>query len=585
MKSLVQEIRARHLDRIGATYAVVGWILVQGASILLPTFNAPAWILRAFIIALIVGFPIVMTAAAIFVPRSIEAPERSTTAFATLLGLGLLAAVLLTGFGYFLYRTGSASVAAAPPANSIAVLPFANLSGDPSRRYLSDGVSDELITDLARLPSLRVAARSSSFALANKNIDAKEAARILNVHAVLEGSVREAGDRVRISAQLVNGGDGFQIWSESYDRQESDILQLQDDIARAVTSALSAKLLKGMPHAKSISPEAYRLYLQGKFYSARDNEDDLKHANDLLARAAKLAPNYAAIYAEAASAQLELAEVYGRSQWLQPAEESSRKALALDSGNLHALTVLAEVNIDKWQWEAALDLLRKARAVNPNNIYVLHLQSVLATIFQFPQEALEAEKAAAKLDPLSFGLKFNIAQWYDRAGRYREAEAAIAEAAKLQPTNTDAKSMRCLIAIHSGRIADAQKLVAELRSAIAKDPQNFVDCPFAVALAQRKSVEARKLIESAAKDFLANGGYATPIGDAYRKLGDFAEAMRWYERAYTLREILLLDVPFQREKAPGFLGSKAWKDLWGRPPIRQWEKTRAEIAPQFQHGE
>src|SRR6185437_9668246 len=119
MNSLVQEIRARHLDRIGATYAVVGWILVQGASILLPTFNATAWIFRGFIIALIVGFPIVLITAAILVPRSIEAPEKSTTAFATLLGLGLLAAVLLTGVGYFLYRTGSAPVVAAPPANSI----------------------------------------------------------------------------------------------------------------------------------------------------------------------------------------------------------------------------------------------------------------------------------------------------------------------------------------------------------------------------------------------------------------------------------------------------------------------------------
>jgi TolB-like protein/Tfp pilus assembly protein PilF len=585
MKSLVQEIRARHLDRIGATYAVVGWILVQGASILLPTFNAPASVLRGFIIALIVCFPVVLTAAAIFVPRSIEAPEKSTTAFATLLGLGLLAAILLTGVGYFLYRTGGAPVGSGPPANSIAVLPFANLSGDPNRRYLSDGVSDELITDLARLPSLRVAARSSSFALANKNVDAKAAARILNVRAVLEGSVREAGDRVRISAELVNGADGFQMWSESYDRQESDILQLQDEIARAVTSALSAKLLNRMPRATSISPDAYRLYLQGKFFSARDNEEDLKHANDLLARAAKLAPNYAAIFAEAASAQLEMAEIFGRQQWLQPAEEGSRKALAIDPGNLHALTVLAEVQIDKWNWQAALDLLRKARAVNPNNIYVLHLQSVLATIFQFPQESLAAERSAAKLDPLSFGLKFNIAQWYDRMGRYREAEIAIGEAAKLQPTNIDARSMRCLIAVHSGRLAEAQRLASQLRPALAKDPQNFADCPFAVAMADHKPAEARKLIEGAAKDFLANGGYATPIGDSYRKLRDFAEAMKWYERAYTLREILLLDVPFQREKTPGFLATKAWKELWGRPPIRRWEKTRAEIAPQFQRGE
>jgi TolB-like protein len=162
----------------------------------------------------------------------------------------------------------------APPAASVAVLPLANLSGDPKKDF-SEGIADQLINTLSQIPSLHVAARTSSFAFERKNQDVKSIARSLNVRSVLEGSVLGAGDRVRIAVQLVDGQTGFQVWSRSYDRDLSDILAVQDSIARQIADALGSHLLgKATPTqgARSINPESYRLFLQGRFFVERDAE-------------------------------------------------------------------------------------------------------------------------------------------------------------------------------------------------------------------------------------------------------------------------------------------------------------------------
>ncbi len=580
MSRFFETIRRLKLDRATVGYAVAAWAVVQAAALAAGAFAWPNWILQLVVVGAVLGLPAALVFAWVVAVRkehgSIFRPSRADTLVLLNLG-GVLVAVAALLVMVFWPRMHSETSAPDAPSSSVAVLPFANVGDDPAKRYFSDGLSDELINALARIPSLRVAARSSSFALAGKAQDARTIARALNVHAVLEGSVREAGNRVRINAQLVSGTDGYQIWSQSYDRELTDILTLQEEIARSVTTALSARLLP-KTHLQSIDAQAYRLYLQGKYFSAKANADDLEKAIALFRKANAAAPHYAPVFAESAAAALELAEVFGKSSWLDPAEISASKAHDLDPENLQALTVLAEIAIDKWDWAKAMDMYRHAYSLNPNNVFVQHLRSVLANIFQYPQEMLAAEEKALALNPLSFGLKFNIGNWHLAMGNYREASEMTAEALKLQPANLDAVSQQCLIAVRTGKLAEARRSAQSLSATYAQDPQNFGDCPFEIALAEHKPAEARSVVARAAADFLSNGGYATTIGDHYRQLRDFRTAMEWYERAYVNREVLLFSVPFERKPDKVFLATPAWKVLWAREPIRRWSAARAQFG-------
>lgn len=578
MQQFVETIRRLNLDRATAAYAVAAWVIVQVAALAASAFAWPNWVLQLVILSAVVGLPAALLVAWIVAVRrehgSVFRPTRADTFVLGNLGAILIAvaALLVVVFWPRMHRDTVDAASGAPPA-SVAVLPFANVGGDPGKRYFSDGLSDELITALARVPSLRVAARSSSFAFEGKAQDARTIARALNVRALLEGSVREAGNRVRITAQLVGGKDGYQLWSQSYDRQLTDILVLQDEIARSVTGALSARLL---PKAlvPPINADAYRLYLQGKALSAKANPDDLESSISIFQKASSAAPRFAPVYAETAAAQLELADVYGKSSWLAPAEISATKAHELDPHNIQALVILSEIAIDKWDWQKAMDLYRQARAINPENIFVVHLRSVLASIFQFPQEMLSAEMKAVSLNRLSLGLRLNIGNWYLAAGDYSKASDAIRQAANIQPGNLDLRVQQCLLAARTGKLGQARQLAKSLSSAYAKDPQNFGDCAFEVAIAERKNADARKIVDRAAADFLANGGYATFVGDHYRKLGDYAAALAWYERAYVNREVVLFNVPYERKPDEKFLGTSGWKSLWAREPIRIWLLAR-----------
>jgi adenylate cyclase len=583
MHQFIETIRRLRLDRATVGYTVAAWAIVQAAALAAGAFAWPNWILQIVIVGALLGFPAVLVFAWVLAVRrehgSAFRPTRSDVVVLANLGAVFLvaAAVLVLGFWPRVHSNRQIATELDAPPASVAVLPFANVGGDPRKRYFSDGLSDELINELARIPTLRVAARSSSFAFAGKSQDARAIARSLNVHAVLEGSVREAGNRVRINAQLVSGTDGYQIWAQSYDRELTDILALQEEIARSVTTALSARLLPKV-HRESIGAQAYRLYLQGKYFSAKANAGDLEKAIALFRRTNEAAPRYAPAFAESAAAALELAEVFGKSNWLSPAEVSATKAHDIDPENLQALTVMAEIAIDKWDWAKATEMYGRARTINPNNVFVQHLRSVLANIFQYPQEMLAAEEKALTLNPLSFGLKFNIANWYLAVGNYQKAAEMTAEALKIQPANLDARSQQCLIAVRSGKLDEAKHILRTLAAAYTQDPQNFGDCPFELAIAMRDPAEARRVVDRAAADFLANSGYATTIGDHYRQLRDFRLAMEWYERAYVNREVLLFAVPYERNPDKTFLATPAWKSLWAREPIRVWLAARTQFG-------
>ena len=300
------ELKRRRVGKVAIAYGTIAWLVTEASSVVLPALHVPEWTVTFVVVFLLVGFPVAMVLAWIFDvgPQGIERTEplagepRSTHARLRM-AYAAVVLVLMAGLGYLLYERGFGRAHANEPHTSIAVLPFTNLSGDPARDYFSDGMSEELLNLLARIPGLKVASRTSSFAYKGRNLDIREVGRELGVETVLEGSVRQAGEQVRITAQLIDAETGFHLWSETYDRKLEDIFSVQDEIAAAIVDKLRIELapqeqaLAMRDKAPTQNVEAYELYLQGQAAWKRRGEENLRKAIDLYQRAIGLDPGFA----------------------------------------------------------------------------------------------------------------------------------------------------------------------------------------------------------------------------------------------------------------------------------------------------
>jgi TolB-like protein len=585
MQQLIDLARSRNLDKATVAYAVAAWAIVQGIALAASAFAWSNGVVQAAIIIAVLGLPAALAATWAWSVRSRTGSFRPPRSDLALLGLLALLLVLAAGIVAVVAwpRAAPALAANVAPPNSVAVLPFENLSGDPARRYFSEGITDELISELSRIPSLRVAARTSSFAVASQKLDVAAIARKLNVRAVLEGSVRESGGHVRIAAELVSAADGFAIWSETYDRDLTDILNLQDDIAGAVTRALKAKLLGTVfntNNVRGIDPEAYRLYLQAKFKVSHGTEADLDAAVTLLQRATALAPDFANGFAELAAAYRALVDRYSKLENLPAGVSASRRALALDAKNIRAMSALAQLLLDKWQWNEALDILARAGASQNNSAEVWHLRSNMAYVFAFPKQDIAAEQRAIELDPLEPRLRYGLALAYWTDAQYDAAYDAIEETLRLRHGKPNDLDEKCTIESSRGNLDAARAITRQLADFYAGDPQMGLFCPLMIAFAARDDAGARKLVAAAVADAVKNPedyNYMS-LGDAYRKLGDLSGAMKWYERAYEARDYLVMGVPYQKWQTPALLSDPRWKALWAKPPIRSWEAARTRAA-------
>jgi TolB-like protein/Flp pilus assembly protein TadD len=605
MEQLLELARARKLDRIGATYAVVAWVLVQAASIALPAFSAPAWALRWLIFIAMAGFPIALVLAWLSTRHTarvnVIAPRALDTRDWLLFGLIGLVAVLLIVQLTFEF-TNRAPIGA-PPAlqaqipissSSVAVLPFANLSGDASKVYFSDGIADQLISELSRTSSLRVAARSSSFAFRGKDVDVKTIAKALNVRTVLEGSVREAGNRVRIAAELVDATNGFQIWSESYDRDLTNILALQDDIARAITEAVTQRFLghRVTPprvHAKpqAIDPEAYKAYLQGQYYFAQRTREGVARAATFFTRVTELAPGYAEGFAALADVESASALNFADPTHLAPALSAVNKALALDPNNATALVARVRILLLQWQWRAAADDIRRLENSHVNSAAVWRTRAVFFDYMGLPDLAHPAEIRAVQLDPLSFIDHYNLALYTMMTKRYDEAMMVANEAAALQPGNTEILSLKCHIAVQHGKIDQAKEfyrlLAAQTKS--GEPPGDAVACQFNIAVAEKHFDVAHKIADAASAAFPASGISTTDVGIGYTEAGDLDSAIKWFRKALELRDPQMLRLPYAEKQLVNLFADPRWKALRAEAPIRDWEAARLEFAREFQRGE
>src|SRR5437763_1990433 len=305
------ELKRRNVYRVAVAYAVVAWLLIQAASILFPTFEAPGWVMKVFVAVVAAGFPIALILAWAFeltpegLKRTEFADELPTKASRnrTWIYVVTIGGAISIGL-FFLGRytaTSKESGSVEVPAKSIAVLPLVNTSGDSGNDYFSDGLSEELIAVLAKIPGLKIIGRSSSFFFKGKSYDSRAIGEKLGVANLLEGSVRKQGDRVRIVAELINAADSRAVWSETYDRELKDVFAVQSEIAVAVTDQLKIKLL-GAPAKSDAAPSndnlaAYNALQQGTFYFRLSTEEGTRKSTEFYREAIRLDPNYALAHA------------------------------------------------------------------------------------------------------------------------------------------------------------------------------------------------------------------------------------------------------------------------------------------------
>ena len=423
------ELKRRRVGKVAIAYGAVAWGVTEGASVVLPALFVPDWAMTAIVIFLLVGFPIAMVLAWVFdvSPDGIQRTEPMPDAapqmrFKLRAAYGLVVLIAMAGLGYLLYERGVGRAHAGESHGSIAVLPFTNLSGDPAKDYFSDGMSEELLNLLARVPGLQVAARTSAFAYKGRNVDVREVGKELGVETVLEGSVRQAGAKVRITAQLIDAETGFHLWSETYDRELKDIFAVQDEIAQAIVERLKIQLapeeqqLAQRDQAPTQNVEAYEQYLQGRAIWKRRGEQNIRRAVELYQAALARDPAFARAHAALGSAYVVMPgytdEKGDEERYFKMAEESARQALALDPKIGEAHAVLAQVNSDRGNLLDAESGFFFAISLEPNEPTPHHWYSILLQKVGRLDAALEQARRAYELDPSSPIIALNLANAY-----------------------------------------------------------------------------------------------------------------------------------------------------------------------------
>ena len=437
---------------------------------------------------------------------------------------------------------------------SIAVLPFVNRSRDEEDEYFSDGLADELLNVLSKVGGLRVAARTSSFQFKGKNEDVATIGEKLKVATLLEGSVRRAGNRVRVSVQLIKVPDGFHLWSESYDRNLEDIFAVQDDIAQTVVKELRTTLLRkeggqddsGRARAdvasavkgRGQSAEAHQLFLRGKHLLERVTPQDVPRGMEYLNKAVQMDPKNARAWAQLARGYL----IQAGYSWLPlhqgvpSAEQAAHRALAIEPDLAEAHIMLARLQLEfLWDWKAAEASYRHAQDLLPGSAVGLHGVGILLENDGRIEEAIRFHRLAVEQDPLNAGAYLRLGKSLRCATRFAESEAAFRTAVELAPQRVSVNSGLALSILAQGRAQEALE-------AALKEPED-VYRHMALAMIHhalghpRESDEAlREMIDS-----YAQVG-AFQVSETYAERGEIDEAFVWLERAYIQRDPGLAEV-------------------------------------------
>ena len=413
------ELRRRRVLRVAVVYAAAGWVAIQVASTVLPPLDAPAWSVKLVIVVVALGFPLAVVLAWLLGIRSGD-PRKTGDAPAPMPATALAPADPRVAGG-----PPAATAASHDGRRSIAVLPFVNMSGDVENEYFGDGIAEEILSLLAKLPQLKVASRTSSSCFKGRAFDIPTVAGRLDVATVLEGSVRRSGNRVRITAQLIDAASDSHLWSETYDRELADVFAIQDDIASSIVGALKVKLSQQQRHAlqsvATTNAQAYDFYLRGHRYFYEMTRRGFQHAIGMYEHAIELDPGYAAAWAGMADAYSELYRyAIDKPENAASAIEASGRAVELDPGSAEAHTSRGiALSIDRRDAEAEHHF-EKAIELNPRLFDAWFLYGRYSGTRNKWEKAAQLYLGAAEVEPDNYNPIVNLAMAYNALGRERE---------------------------------------------------------------------------------------------------------------------------------------------------------------------
>jgi TolB-like protein/Flp pilus assembly protein TadD len=495
--NFIAELKRRNVIRMAGLYLVGAWLVVQVSSTVLPMFNAPAWLPRSIVVVLAIGFVPMLVLSWVFEltpdgikrddqvrPEESIAPQTARRMDRSIIVV-LLLALAYFGFDKFVLAPrrdaaqitqAAQSVAQAVPRNSIAVMPFLNLSGDPKQEYFSDGMTEEILNALANVPRLEVTARTSVFSLKGQRHDVREIGKMLDVAYILEGSVRQADGEVRITAQLIRTDNGFHLWSHDYDRKLEHVFALQADVASDIAQALKLPLGIGGDAAlvsqRTDDPQAYALYLKARA-AYRQRGEGVQHSIDLyhaaLARDPKFAPAWAGLCGSFNVLPYYLPE--GRKSEIpriqHDGEAACNQAIALAPDLASAHIMLGNLYTNEWRWKEAEQHFQRAQALAPNDPEFYFAWTDWLGSQGRVDEALQAAQRAVTLDPMAPMYRNLYGYLLSYSGRNDECVAQMEAGYALAPRNKYINRNLFICYVEAGRIDDAEKLRDSIRDAFA----------------------------------------------------------------------------------------------------------------------
>lgn len=549
MLRLYDELKRRNVFRVAAAYLAGAWLVVQLMESLLPIFGYPETAGQPIVIMLMVGFvPAVLLAWFFqFTPQGLRTQDeldlepaavpQGNRAFDT-----IVIAVLLVAVGYFtldkfilepardelMVETAVEDALSAPIDRSIAVLPFIDLSPDQDQEYFSDGLSEELLNLLAKIPDLKVASRTSSFAFKNKDVQIAEVAEALSVGHVLEGSVRMSGDRVRVTAQLIKASDGFHLWSETFERELDDILNVQDEIAVQVVEALEVTLVDPIPKTRKTAGEAYSLFLQANFLSQQFTPESMSRSIEVLHQVLEIDRDYVPALTRMAGVYMNLAtsNTMDSGEAMALAREAAERAIELDPTFAFAYSQLGWIaHMFDGDLKAAARNYAHALELDPGSPGIIGNAAVTAEALGRLDDAIKMKEYLVEVAPQSAIAVNNLALAYYFDGQLEKAEDAIRTTLLLSPDYIGASYRLGKILLFQGRFEEALAAFEEEPDEEYKLKGQALSL-HALGRAEEADARLNQLVED------WGDTYPTEIAHAYAYRNEADSAFEWLDRRY-----------------------------------------------------
>jgi TolB-like protein/Tfp pilus assembly protein PilF len=557
--AFLEELKRRNVFRVGIAYAIATWVLLQITEVITPILGLPDWAPKLIFVILAIGFvpalifawAFELTPEGLKKEREVDRSESITHATGRKLDFAIIA-ILLLAIGLLLVDryTGQPATDAEQASNkSIAVLPFVNISSDKEQEYFSDGITEEILNSLAAVKELKVAGRTSSFAFKGENQDLRRIGDLLGVEHILEGSVRKSGTTVRITAQLIQVDDGFHLWSETYDRELTDVFAIQDEIASEILQQLKAQLLDEeieLIEAQRTDPEVYDLYLLARQRLYTRSRQTIESAAGLLDQAIVKDPNYAPAYAQRGIAALLLSErSYGTIPDTDAGVQARRfidRALELDPQLAEGWAGLGLYHKDRpAEHEQAIDALTKALSINPNLIDASHWLQIALADSGDPRSGLQILEHMTQRDPLYRPGFFSAIMKLNEFGLEDKAQAQIDLFRSYDPNSPVLLSAESMHHFLNGRPAEGLRLAER---AYELEPANAVT-QFWLTIGLLETLQLERITEEGADfarvgalELLGRRDEAFELAFELSSEGDLWNLFALYNRADRSKELV-----------------------------------------------